>query len=83
MRLVDLDSNDKSQIQQVAQLRVLVFREHWPEAWPNIFEHVAKIKNLRNHSYAFYQKLGFVIVGVMPAANGPGKPDIFMAKRVF
>jgi hypothetical protein len=29
-----------------------------------------------------YQKLGFVIVGVMPDANGPGKPDIYMAKRV-
>jgi hypothetical protein len=27
-------------------------------------------------------KVGFVIVGVMPDANGWGKPDIFMAKRV-
>jgi aminoglycoside 6'-N-acetyltransferase I len=30
----------------------------------------------------FYRKLGFVIVGVVPDANGPGKPDILMAKRV-
>jgi aminoglycoside 6'-N-acetyltransferase I len=50
--------------------------------YPNVFEHVAKIKNLRGHPYEFYQKLGFVIVGVMPDANGPGKPDIFMAKPV-
>lgn len=27
-------------------------------------------------------EVGFVIVGVMPDANGWGKPDIFMAKRV-
>ena len=33
-----------------------------------------------NHVSAFYQKLGFKIVGVMPDANGPGKPDIFLAK---
>ena len=50
--------------------------------YPNVWEHVAQIKNLRGHPYEFYQKLGFVIVGVMPDANGPGKPDIYMAKRV-
>jgi aminoglycoside 6'-N-acetyltransferase I len=33
-------------------------------------------------SSKFYQKLGYVIVGVIPDANGPGKPDIMMAKRV-
>lgn len=52
------------------------------DLYPNVLEHLAKIKNLRGHPYEFYQKLGFVIVGVMPDANGLGKPDIFMAKRV-
>ena len=52
------------------------------DLYPNVFEHITKIKNLRGHLYEFYQKLGFVIVGVMPDANGLGKPDIFMAKRV-
>ena len=47
-----------------------------------ILEHLAKIRNLRGHPYEFYQKLGFVIVGVIPDANGPGKPDILMTKRV-
>lgn len=28
----------------------------------------------------FYQKMGFAIVGVMPDANGIGKPDIYIAK---
>ncbi len=50
--------------------------------YPNIFEHVSHIKNLRRHPYEFYQKLGFVITGVVPDANGPGKPDILMAKSV-
>lgn len=52
------------------------------DLYPNPLEHLAKIKNLRNHPYEFYQKLGFVISGVVPDANGFGKPDIFMAKRV-
>ena len=50
--------------------------------YPNVWEHLTKIRNLRNHPFEFYQKLGFVIVGVMPDANGRGKPDIYMAKRV-
>lgn len=52
------------------------------DLYPNVFEHIARIRNLRGHPYEFYQKLGFVIVGVLPDANGPGKPDIYMAKRV-
>ena len=34
------------------------------------------------HQAAFYMKLGFKITGVMPDANGIGKPDIYMAKRL-
>ncbi|GFP18869.1 aminoglycoside 6'-N-acetyltransferase I [Candidatus Hakubella thermalkaliphila] len=30
--------------------------------YPNVLEHLAKIRNLRGHPYEFYQKLGFVIV---------------------
>jgi aminoglycoside 6'-N-acetyltransferase I len=52
------------------------------ELYTNIMEHIANIKNLDRHPFEFYQKLGFVIVGVIPDANGPGKPDIIMAKRV-
>jgi aminoglycoside 6'-N-acetyltransferase I len=50
--------------------------------YPNVWEHIAKIRNLRDHPYEFYQKMGFAIVGVMPDANGIGKPDIFLAKRL-
>jgi len=40
------------------------------------------IKNLQQHPFEFYQLLGFEIVGLVPDANGFGKPDILMAKRV-
>ena len=52
------------------------------DLYPDIGSHVKRIRNLRGHPYEFYQKLGFVIVGVIPDANGWGKPDILMAKRV-
>ena len=52
------------------------------DLYPNVWEHIADIRNLKGHPYEFYQKLGFVIVGVLPDANGLGKPDIFMAKRL-
>lgn len=53
------------------------------DLYPDICKHIASIRNLRGHPYSFYQKVGFVIVGVLPDANGPGKPDIYMAKRVI
>jgi aminoglycoside 6'-N-acetyltransferase I len=40
----------------------------------------AKIRG--EHPCEFYLRLGFRITGVMPDANGPGKPDIFFAKRI-
>jgi aminoglycoside 6'-N-acetyltransferase I len=52
------------------------------DLYPDVLEHLANIENLRGHPYEFYQKLGFSIVGAMPDANGPGKPDIYMAKRL-
>src|SRR4051812_19627750 len=40
-------------------------------------------RSLRRHPFEFYVRLGFRIAGVLPDANGPGKPDIFLAKRVI
>jgi aminoglycoside 6'-N-acetyltransferase I len=52
------------------------------DLYPEVFAHLARLKNIKGHPYEFYQKMGYVIVGVIPDANGPGKPDIIMAKRV-
>ena len=52
------------------------------DVYPNVLARLAAIRNLREHPYEFYQKCGFVLVGIIPDANGFGKPDIIMAKRV-
>ncbi len=52
------------------------------DLYPDVWQHIKAIRNLNNHPYEFYQKLGFVIIGVLPDANGFGKPDIYMAKRI-
>lgn len=52
----------------------------------NLFEDtwskIESIRNLGGHPYEFYQKMGYRIVGVLPDANGIGKPDIYMAKSL-
>jgi aminoglycoside 6'-N-acetyltransferase I len=52
------------------------------DLYPDIPGAIRSIRNLRYHPYAFYLRLGFRIAGVLPDANGRGKPDIFLAKRV-
>jgi aminoglycoside 6'-N-acetyltransferase I len=52
------------------------------DLYDNLPRHIAEARNLADHPFTFYQKLGFVIVGLVPDANGRGKPDILMAKRV-
>jgi aminoglycoside 6'-N-acetyltransferase I len=45
--------------------------------------HLSEVRDLgRGHPFGFYLKLGFAITGVMPDANGPGRPDIYMSKSL-
>ena len=53
------------------------------DLYENLWDKVVHIRNLKRHPYEFYQKMGYVITGVVPDANGWGKPDILMSKRVI
>ncbi len=44
---------------------------------------IAGLRDLgRGHPFLFYRALGYVVTGVLPDANGRGRPDIYMSKRV-
>ncbi len=52
------------------------------DLYDNLPDRIAQIQNFKGHPYEFYQKCGYSITGVIPDANGRGKPDILMGKRV-
>ena len=52
------------------------------ELYENLWDQIKNIRNFKGHPFEFYQKLGYVITGVVPDANGRGKPDIIMSKQV-
>lgn len=52
------------------------------DLYPDVLGHAARLRVLGRHPVDFYRRQGFVVVGLLPDANGPGRPDIFMAKRL-
>jgi len=45
--------------------------------------HIAGLRDLGGrHPFLFYRKLGYVVTGLMPDANGRGRPDIYMSKAL-
>ena len=52
------------------------------DLYPDVLGVLRTIRNRSDHPFEFYQRVGFVVVGVIPDANGLGKPDILMAKRI-
>jgi aminoglycoside 6'-N-acetyltransferase I len=51
------------------------------DLFPDPLFHAVRLESGK-HASAFYRRLGFAVVGLIPDANGPGKPDILMAKRI-
>jgi aminoglycoside 6'-N-acetyltransferase I len=52
------------------------------DLYDNPWDKIRDIKNLKRHPFEFYQKMGYIITGVVPDANGMGKPDILMSKKI-
>jgi aminoglycoside 6'-N-acetyltransferase I len=53
------------------------------DLYGNVPRHIAELRDLgKQHPFLFFQKLGFVVTGVMPDANGRGRPDIYMSKSL-
>jgi aminoglycoside 6'-N-acetyltransferase I len=51
------------------------------ELFPDVLSHATNLRVI-DHPVDFYLRMGFEVVGLIPDANGPGKPDILMAKQV-
>ncbi len=78
---------------RAAQLLVANFVDE-PRAWPDLASarevsgaHWSQRSRPRRACEAcaplpFYLGMGYVITGVLPDANGPGTPDIFMSKSL-
>jgi aminoglycoside 6'-N-acetyltransferase I len=69
---ITLGSDDEDNMTSLSQV----------DLYENLWEKVRDIRNYKNHPFEFYQKMGYVITGVVIDANGIGKPDILMSKRV-
>lgn len=52
------------------------------DLYPGVADKLRSVDADPRHPLGFYRRLGFEVVGVMPDANGLGKPDIFMARRI-
>jgi aminoglycoside 6'-N-acetyltransferase I len=49
--------------------------------FPDVLSHATRLR-IFDHRTGFYLRMGFEVIGLIPDANGPGKPDILMAKRL-
>ena len=52
------------------------------DLYPDPARRLTEIEDRKGHPFAFYLRCGFSLVGVVPDANGFGRPDILLAKRV-
>ena len=44
MKITDLTPNDTNSLNQVAAILVAAFREHWPDAWPDLDSALEEIR---------------------------------------
>jgi aminoglycoside 6'-N-acetyltransferase I len=52
------------------------------ELFPDVLVRAAEVTASPRHPLGFYRRQGFEVVGLIPHANGFGKPDILLSKRL-
>ena len=55
---------------------------HGVDLFPDVLAKARGAESVDGHPLGFYQRLGYEVTGLVPDANGFGKPDILMAKRL-
>lgn len=52
------------------------------DIWSDPLGALRDVQTLERHPLDFYTRLGFTVCGVIPDANGPGKPEIYLARPI-
>ncbi len=52
------------------------------DLYPDVLESLKRLAVTTWHPYAFYRRIGYAVVGILPDAGGRGRHDILMAKRI-
>jgi len=52
------------------------------DLYPQVLERLLRLEPVGTHPYTFFRLMGFAVVGVLPDADGIGRHDILMAKRI-
>lgn len=50
--------------------------------YPDVLGNLRQLRATTGHAFTFYQRLGYTVTGVLPDADGPGRHDILMARRL-
>ena len=51
------------------------------DLFPGVLSKLLQLCDVDGHPFRFYERCGFEVVGIVPDANGFGRPDILMARR--
>jgi aminoglycoside 6'-N-acetyltransferase I len=52
------------------------------DLYPDVLGALQRLRATAGHPFTFYQRLGYVVTGVLPDVDGLGMHDILMAKRL-